>query len=70
MSRPTTLTGPWLALAQKFKSIEAMAAALGVDPRTIRRWHDGQRLPHPIVKNAIDTVARKYGVTLIWKRKS
>jgi transcriptional regulator with XRE-family HTH domain len=70
MSRPTTLTGPWLALSKKFKSIEALATALGVKPRTIRRWHLGERTPHPIVKNKIDAVAEEYGITLTWKTRS
>jgi hypothetical protein len=68
MSRATTLTGSWLTLAKKFESIEKLADALGVSTRTIRHWHDGERHPHPIVKNKIDAVAREHGVTLTWSK--
>ena len=68
MSRPTTLTGPWLALSKKFESIEALATARGVSARTIRHWHDGERTPHQHMKSQIETIAKSYGVTLTWRR--
>ena len=69
MSRPTTLTGPWLALSKKFESIEALATALGVSARTIRHWHDGERTPHNSSRLHVEGVAKKHGVTLTWKKK-
>ena len=68
MSRPTTLTGPWLVLAEKFLSVEKLAERLGVSPRTIRHWHDGDRVPHEIVRHHVEAVAKKYNITLTWHR--
>ena len=69
MSRPTTLTGPWLALVKLFESVEKLAERLGVSPRTIRHWHDGDRVPHEIVRHHVETFARQYNITLTWKKK-
>jgi hypothetical protein len=69
MSRATTLTGSWLTLAKKFESIEKLADALGVSTRTIRHWHDGDRVPHHVLKGHVDDIAKQYGVTLTWKKR-
>ena len=69
MSRPTTLTGPWLVLSKKFESVEKLAERLGVSPRTIRHWHDGDRVPHKIVRHHVEAFARQYNITLTWKKK-
>lgn len=66
MTRATTLTGPWLALAQHCGGVGPLAQELGVSARTVARWADGTRTPGAIVQHAVILFARRRGVELTW----
>ena len=42
MGRPTTLPEPWRSLAARLGSVQALADAIGVETRTIRRYANGE----------------------------
>lgn len=45
MPRPSTLPDPWLSLAAKLGSVQALAGALLCDTRTLHRWAHGDTQP-------------------------
>lgn len=62
MGRPSTLPSPWQELALSFGGVDVLSTRLQVDPRTIRRWAAGDRIPHAIVRKSVDALARSRGV--------
>jgi hypothetical protein len=57
--RPTVLTGAWGALADKYGGVPALAEAIGVSPRTVLRWANGEMLPRGPERLAIAWVAKQ-----------
>lgn len=43
MTRPILLPHPWDLLAEKAGGVAKLAEHFGVDPRTVRRWANGER---------------------------
>ena len=66
MSRPTTLTGPWLALATGAGGVGELARLLGVSRRTVERWGSGDRVPGAIVQAHVIAFAKRRGVAIEW----
>lgn len=61
MSRQTTMTGPWAAMAEAAGGVGHLAEILGVTPMTIWRWANGGTISPP-VRIALATVAHQLGV--------
>jgi hypothetical protein len=60
MSRPTTLPEPWRSLAAKLGGVGPLADALGVPPRTLRRWAQGERHASRTAQMTIDALFQSH----------
>ena len=60
--RPCTFPEPWASLVDACGGVAALADALDVTPRTLRRWAHGERSPHPLMARAVRALARRRGV--------
>jgi hypothetical protein len=57
--RPTILKGAWAKLAEKYGGPAPLAEAIGVSPRTVLRWANGELEPRGPERLAIAWVAKK-----------
>ncbi len=64
MGRPTSITGPIAALADKVGGVKALAAKVNVDPRTIRYWASKNRNPSGPAQRLLLQISEQYGVKL------
>jgi hypothetical protein len=60
MSRKTTLTGKWLALAVNAGGLPELAEALGVNPATIWKWHRGDTMSRLYKKMVREYATRRH----------
>ena len=62
--RPTTFPPGWLALAEGYGGIEALAGRLGTTYRTIQRWAHGERTPTGPALMLIEQLARRKALAM------
>ena len=62
VSRSPTLPEPWLALSAALGGVGELATKLETTTRTIGRWAHGERMPGPLVRTAVNRLAKRYGV--------
>jgi len=62
MGRPSTLPGPWGALAAKLGGVAALAAALHSTPRAVQFWATGERIPRGPARALIDALFQQHQI--------
>jgi hypothetical protein len=62
VSRASTLPEPWLALCLAVGSVGDLAKKLQTSPVNVWRWAHGKTRPGPLVRDATNRIARRYGV--------
>ena len=60
--RPIALNDPYGALARAMGGLGALAAGLGVSPRTIRDWSHGRTSPEGPALILINLILTKHGM--------
>ncbi len=60
--RPIELTGPLGELAERMGGVNQLADAIGVTPRAIQRWHNGERQPSKTTCRLLAIIAKQHKV--------
>lgn len=60
--KPIQLSGPMAPLALYFKSVTALAEAVGVSTRSIQAWDNGDFLPRPATCKLLAIIAKQRGL--------
>ncbi len=64
--KPTTLTGAWLAMAERAGGVVALARELQIGRETLRRWAAGGQEPGGPARALIATWCRRRGLATPW----
>jgi len=62
MVRPSTLPEPWHTRQLKAGGVGALASELGAGERSVRRWANGEAVPHPLFQERIKKFDKRFDI--------